>query len=672
MENHMTAPFPHLQSPLKLGAHTARNRLAHASMTTRRHDRGRITDWMIRYFANRAEGGAAIVVTEPLAMIQSQDHWIRVQARDPANADGFRRWADAIAAHDSLLLAQIQHPGRSRHAIGRAVDAIGPSALPDDVSGTVPHALTADEIEGMIADYAESARKLQSYGFAGVEISGGHGHLFHQFLSPHSNRREDAYGGDWDGRTRLVREMIDAIRATCGSGFIIGGKLPGDDGLAGSIGPDEAAIIVGKLIGDGGLDYVCFAQGIHAHTLEMHAPDRFGPPMPYRELFARLRPACKGVPLMALGRITDPAEGEGLIAAGEVELVAAARALVADPAWLNKAAAGRSGEIRYCLSCNTCWGYANLFQRPLSCVNNPNVADEREVDYWPKPLPEPARKSVVVVGAGIAGMEAAWVAAARGHEVTVLSRGTETGGKARLRAVLPGGETLSSIYDYQSTAANRAGVTLRLGEEATTEKIMALRPDHVVLACGGRMVRPNWLPPEMFEAGLVSDLEQTVSEILRLSARQSGTAVIFDTDQGEGVYAAAQHLAGLFDRTVVITPTDSIATELWLLARQGILRRFSNAGIEVIPLSEPVWSNALDDGELEYRQIYTGRTGRIENLALLTFATPRVPQDCLAAPLKRAGIAVTRVGNCHSPQDLMFATEGGHRAGLQIGEAANE
>jgi 2,4-dienoyl-CoA reductase-like NADH-dependent reductase (Old Yellow Enzyme family) len=148
-----------------------------------------------------------------------------------------------VESRDCRLLGQIQDAGRGRHFPGRNPEAIGASALPDDLSWTVPRALTAAEIRDLVAQIAESARTLKDCGFSGVELSAGHGHLFHQFLSPQSNRRDDEYGGDWAGRVRIVGELIVALRATCGRDFIVGLKLPGDDGVPGGIGPAEAGII---------------------------------------------------------------------------------------------------------------------------------------------------------------------------------------------------------------------------------------------------------------------------------------------------------------------------------------------------------------------------------------------------------------------------------------------
>ncbi len=181
---------------------------------------------------------------------------------------------------------------------------------------------------------------------------------------------------------RIVADLVAGLRAACGTDFIIGLKLPGDDGLPGGVGPDEAGNIAELLTRPRTVDYVCFAGGAHARTLEMHTPDRHGPPMPYMPFIKTLRERLNGVPLMALGRITDPAEADGILARGEASLIALGRPLVADPAWPRKAAEGRTWDIRYCLSCNTCWGAIIMMHVPIACVNNPRVSRPDEVDFF--------------------------------------------------------------------------------------------------------------------------------------------------------------------------------------------------------------------------------------------------------------------------------------------------
>ncbi|HSG66807.1 MAG TPA: oxidoreductase, partial [Gammaproteobacteria bacterium] len=348
-------------------------------MTTRRVRDGIATPEMIQYYANRARGGAALIVSEPLSMAQHQNLAHKVRVWSGENDDALKRWADAVEREDCRLLGQIQDAGRGRHERGRNPDAIGVSALPDDLSWTVPHVLTTDDIRRMIEQFAESSRRLERCGFSGVEISAGHGHLFHQFLSPWSNQRDDAYGGDLDGRLRFLVELLDAIRAGCSERFLIGLKLPGDDGIAGSIGPREAAQIAAQLTGRGQVDYVAFCQGAHARTLDWHIPDMHWPRAAWMPLIRELRQSIPGVPVLALGLITDPAEAEGILDRGEAEVIALGRALLTDPAWPLKASQGREADIRYCVSCNTCWGQI-VDHHPLACDNNPRVAASDEVD----------------------------------------------------------------------------------------------------------------------------------------------------------------------------------------------------------------------------------------------------------------------------------------------------
>ena len=645
--------FPRLFSPFTLAGRTVPNRIGFAALSSRFPDPGRVSRRMIEHLAARAAGGAGLVITEALCAAPSATTPVRVWAHDEAALPGLAQLAEAVARHGALAIGQLWHGGSAHHG-PRGLDAVGASAVPDGMSWTVPRVLSGGEIEALVADYAASAHRLMRAGFAGVEVSAAHGFLPLQFLSPVTNRREDGWGGDAVGRSRFVRSIIQAIRAACGPGFIIGLKLPADDGVEGSIGPDEAARLTRAIVADAAPDWLCFSQGSHGWSLHRHAPDMHDPVAPYRSLWRAMRAAAGGVPIAAIGRIQDPAMAEEILEAGEAELIMLARPLLADPRWPEKARQGRAGAITPCIGCNTCWGEIHRGVA-TGCSVNPHVGTPQDGAAQGRAA---IARRVVVVGAGMAGLQAAVAAAERGHRVTLL--GTGLGGAAALQARLPGCADIGKAIAHLAGRADAAGVEMRLGAAASAADVLALRPEAVVLATGAAMTPP----PGFADAdGTAMDLRTAAVALLADPARCGGRALLLDLDATPATYDAAELLAERFAEVLLVTPRDAIARDTPLLVAQGILRRLAARRVRVLTCHHAV---ALAGGTARLRHVLTGEEMAVENVALLAYASARAPRDGLAATLRAAGVAVRVAGDALAPRLMLSAVREGQAAAEAI------
>jgi 2,4-dienoyl-CoA reductase-like NADH-dependent reductase (Old Yellow Enzyme family)/thioredoxin reductase len=657
------SPYPQLFSSLTLGRRTLRNRIAFGSVFSGLVERGEVTPALINFLANRAKGGAAMLVAEPFGMWRLVGPAAQGRVYGQMNLDGFRRLADAVSAHDSLLIAQISEQGRGDVRAARRGGAVAPSALPDDLSWTMPHAMSIDEIREMTDDLVLSTIRLQACGFAGVEISAGHGHIVHQFISPWMNRRNDRYGGSFENRMRLLDELAARLRQECGPEFIIGVRLPGCDGLPDSIDWGDSALITRHATTGGSYDYINFVQGSQAWTLHHHLPDMHGPRGPYIDRIGWLKGFSNGVKVASTGRILEPVQAETLLSDGKADFVMLGRTLIADAAWGMKSAQNRDADIRKCVSCNNCWA-VSIAGGPTQCDNNPRVGMSEETDW--RPSRTAAGKRVTVIGGGVSGLEAAWVAAARGHEVTLFSNSAELGGRVRLFSRLPGCESISSIFDYQIATAQRAGVHFELSHQATASDVAGCRPDAIVLATGGLFCWPEQLPRSLYDEGLVVDMPTVLRDLVGRSSHIGGTAVIYDMDGTEMTYAGATLLADLFDRVVIVTPVECAARDQATVKKQSIHRRLMEKNIEVITWSEPSPDSRFEEARFVHRNVMTGRQGAIEDVGLFTYATARAPHNELLPVLRTVCPNIYLVGDARNACSTMTAVQDGHVTGCNV------
>jgi len=645
----MASPFPHLFSPVRIGNREARNRIMRLATLTNTIHNGQVTEHTLAMYRRIARGGSGVIVTEGMRIHPSSTgHGHSMQLYVDGTVDSVRRLSAVVRDEGALIIAQLNHNGRQHHGTGFPT-LWAPSAIACPRSGGMPHAMTRAEIAELVEGFANGAARAREGGCDGVELHGAQGHLVMQFVSPFSNQREDEYGGSVENRLRFPLEIIRRIREKVGRDFIVGYRMGVEEFTPGGLGIADVVGITPLLLEGGMIDFLSLTQG-NFNSLDSHCPDSHYAPLAFVDLQAQVRAVARGVPVVSTARIQTPEQAEGILASGKADLIGMCRALIADPEWPVKAQAGHRGDIRRCIYTCACWGSG----KRLACSVNPTVG--QEVD-WPELAPANTARRVVVVGGGMAGMEAAWIASQRGHQVTLFEARPELGGKLiGSDRFMPWHEVWQAV-DFARRQIAKSGVNVCLGQTADMSAITALAPDAVILASGARVAAPalpgdGSVPMYAFDAGVPDDLPD-------------GHWVVMDADGYYWAAALTEHLARQGRKVTYVTRFTQPLREVPEVARMSTLRMLDR--LDVTLLDNMSITRAERGGLVGCRFYNAEHEVRLESVRGLIWTGLQYVNDELAQPLREAGIAsVQVVGDAKAPRRLQHAIAEAHRAARAI------
>jgi len=470
----MTASdYPHLLAPLDLGFTTLRNRTLMGSMHTGLEEQPGGFERMAAYFAERAKGGVGLMVTGGIA--PNDEGGVYRGAAKLSTAEEAEKHlvvTQAVHAAGGKICLQILHAGRYAYS----PQQVAPSAIQAPINPFTPKELDEAGIEKQISDFVTCAQLAQSAGYDGVEIMGSEGYFINQFLAAQTNHRTDRWGGSYENRMRLPLEIVRRTREAVGPNFIIIYRLSMLDLVAGGSVWEEI-VQLAKAVELAGVTLINTGIGWHEARIPTIATKV--PRGAFSKVTAKLRGSVN-VPLITTNRINTPDVAEQILAEGDADMVSMARPFLADPEFVNKAAAGRSNEINTCIGCNQACLDHTFGGKLTTCLVNPRACHETELNY----LPTIAVKKIAVVGAGPAGLSAATVAAERGHQVTLFDSASEIGGQFNVAKRVPGKEEFFETLRYFAHKLQTTGVELRLNTRVDVPQLLAGQFDEIILATG--------------------------------------------------------------------------------------------------------------------------------------------------------------------------------------------
>jgi 2,4-dienoyl-CoA reductase-like NADH-dependent reductase (Old Yellow Enzyme family)/thioredoxin reductase len=629
------AAFPLLLSPLSLRGHELRNRVVFTAHTASFSQDGVPGPRARAYYAARAAGGAALIVMEPLPVLRSggvtpQNY----RFEDDRFVPALRQTVEAVHAHGTVFVSQLYHLGPNADSVATMRELWSVSGGPPPGGGPgLMHELDERDIDELVDGHLRAARTVLAAGVDGVECMFAYDTLVDGFMSEARNRRTDAYGGPLENRMRLARELLDALRSALGDDPLLGvtvtASMPGYVDAVAHLAEHCDVDYFG--IGNGNYDNLDLLMP----TLDFEPG--FGVP------FARaVKQAVPGATVLAEGRITRPDIGERALAEQSCDLVGMTRAQIADPELVRKAAAGDEEGIRECVGLNVCVA-RRLRKFPIACVQNPDAGFELR-----SPAHRAKARHVVVVGGGVAGLEAACVAAEAGHRVTLLERAASLGGQVALTARLPRQEAHAHLVEWRARQLERLGVSVELGVFADAAAVLGLEPDVVVVATGSE-------PAERYPGAIAA------MDVLT-GAAAAGPVVVLD-EEGHRKGAGVAEMLGQDGRDVTlvgdgIEPLHSLVNTL---AEAPNRRRLEAAGVQVLGRARVV--------SVEPTEVVVERESGVREAvvaATVVDAGRHRPVDSLVRMLRERGVEAIAVGDARAPGLVEDAIRSGHDLALAL------
>ncbi|MDQ6524926.1 FAD-dependent oxidoreductase [Nocardioides sp. LHD-245] len=642
--------YPLLFSPLQVGPLTLKNRIVNSAHQTGFARRGAYTDQLVEYHRERAEGGAALIVSQATSVTGD---YLDLYNSDDSVVPAYQAVAAAVGRYGAFYSAELFHPGSQSEYTGRGAEVfVAPSSVPASYLGgrwRVAHALTEAEILAIVDSFAAAARRCREGGLSGIELHFAHGNLVEQFMSPRTNLRRDDWGGELENRLRFAQMIARAVREAAGPDLAVGARMTAAGLDQGELDDMDMAEIIGTVGTWELLDYVSLTMGHYTDALNTarNIPNMTFAPGLWQKYGRQVKNVID-VPVFLVGRVNHPRTAEDLLEAGACDAVVMARGLIADPHLPEKARTGRTSRIRPCIGAMNCMDSLEA-GHGIRCIHNPRVGHELDLPEEVEPAADGRR--VVVVGAGPAGLEAARVAAVRGNQVTVLERENKVGGQARVASRTPGRGELSSLVDWLEQECGVLGVDIRTGVEATAGALADLHPELVVVATGATYAAGP-TPDAGFKDPAVQKLHVDVRVVgidEALRGELTGRVVVFDAVGDWPGFNAARVLAekGCEVRYLTPEPYAGAAIEVtnWRLEYQALSER----GVDFMAVTQIVGS---EPSALVVRRGYTRATQLLTDVDTLVWIGAPMPNASMNELLAVADAVVVTVGDAYAPRSI--------------------